>query len=146
MNSTEYNGNILYGKKWAVCGDSFTSGVTGSVFEDGFCKGMPKTYPYFIAERNLMEIVRFFEGGRCLGYPADNTFHNSLTDPTQEFYYRSIPSDADYITIYLGINDSIMSTAKPKTAKIRPVRFPSAQWTIRQLPPIAAHGMRCFPG
>ena len=24
-----YNGNALYGKKWAVCGDSFTAGVTG---------------------------------------------------------------------------------------------------------------------
>ncbi|MDO4414416.1 MAG: SGNH/GDSL hydrolase family protein [Erysipelotrichaceae bacterium] len=111
---TEHNGNVLYGKKWAVCGDSFTAGVTGSVFEDGFCKGMPKSYPYFIAARNHMEICRFFEGGRTLGYPADNTFHNSLTDPSQDFYYQNIPADADYITIYLGINDSHHEHGKAK--------------------------------
>lgn len=111
---TEHNGNILYGKKWAVCGDSFTSGVTGNVFEDGFCKGMPKTYPYYIAARNHMTIYRFFEGGRTLGYPDHNTFHNSLTDPDAEYYYRNIPEDSDYITIYLGINDSHHEQGKAK--------------------------------
>ena len=31
---------------------------------------------------------------------------NSLTCPTASYYYRNIPEDADYITIYLGINDA----------------------------------------
>lgn len=50
---TEQNGNILYGKKWAVCGDSFTSGVTGNVFEDGFCKGMPKHIPTTLRKETI---------------------------------------------------------------------------------------------
>ena len=37
---------------------------------------------------------------------CDGTFHNSLTDPEADCYYRNIPEDVDYITIYLGINDS----------------------------------------
>lgn len=110
----EYTGNVLAGKKWAVCGDSFTAGVTGHVFENGYCAGMPKSYPYYIAERNHMEIIRFFEGGRTLGYPIDGTFHNSLTDPEADCYYRNIPEDVDYITIYLGINDSHHEHGKAK--------------------------------
>lgn len=102
---TAYTG-ILYGKKWTVCGDSFTAGVTGHVFEDEPFKGMNKVYPYFIARRCGMEIVPFFQGGRTLAFPEDGTFHNSLTDPESECYYKNIPADSDYITIYLGINDS----------------------------------------
>ncbi len=114
MEKEQYSGNILYGKKWAVCGDSFTAGVSGNVFEDGEYAGKNKVYPYFIARRNHMEIVSFFEGGRTLAYPADHTFHNSLTDPDAECYYRNIPEDADYITIYLGINDSHHEHGKAK--------------------------------
>ena len=101
-----HGGNILYGKKWVVCGDSFTHGVTDHVIPSGFCAGMPMTYPYFIASRNHMEIVPFFWGGRTLAFPADGSFHNSLTDPEADCYYQNIPEDADYITICLGINDS----------------------------------------
>ncbi len=75
---------------------------------------MPKSYPYYIASRNHMEICRFFEGGRTLGWPADNTFGNSLCNPEAEYYYRNIPADADYITIYLGINDSHHEHGKAK--------------------------------
>ena len=42
------NTNILYGKKWAVCGDSFTngdfSGGYSETFEDGPFAGKYKTY------------------------------------------------------------------------------------------------------
>jgi lysophospholipase L1-like esterase len=99
-------GNVLYKKKWAVCGDSFTEGVLGTTIGEGRYSGYSVVYPYLIGNRNDMEIVKFFAGGRTLAYPADGTFHNSLTDPTQAFYYQNIPADADYITIYLGINDS----------------------------------------
>ena len=41
------NTNILYGKKWAVCGDSFTngdfSGGYSETFEDGPFAGKYKT-------------------------------------------------------------------------------------------------------
>jgi hypothetical protein len=108
------SGNILFGKKWAVCGDSFTAGVTGNTFTEGRFAGKNIAYPYFIAERNSMEIAEFFMGGRTLGYPAAGDFHNSLTDPNADCYYRNIPEDADYITIYLGINDSHHEHGKAK--------------------------------
>ena len=101
-----YNGNSLYGKKWACCGDSFTAGVTGTLITEGRFKGQNIAYPYLIAERNNMELFSFFQGGRTIAFPADDAFHNSLTDPEADCYYRNIPEDVDYITIYLGINDS----------------------------------------
>lgn len=101
-------GNILYGKKWAVCGDSFTnSGGTGTVMPVGTkYAGQPYTYPWIIGSRQNMDIVKFFDGGRTLAFPAQpGTFANSLTNPSADWYYQNIPADADYITIYLGIND-----------------------------------------
>jgi hypothetical protein len=53
-----------------------------------------------------MDIVKFFEGGRTLAYPSDGTFLNSITNPSADYYYQNIPTDVDYITLYLGINDS----------------------------------------
>ena len=100
--------NILFGKKWAVCGDSFTnSGGTGTVMPSGTkYAGQPYTYPWIIGSRQNMDIVKFFEGGRTLAFPAQpGTFENSLTNPNADWYYQNIPADADYITIYLGIND-----------------------------------------
>lgn len=99
-------GNCLWNKKWAVCGDSFTNGAnSGFITDEGRYCGYKKVYPYFIGNRNNMNIVSFFLGGRTLAYPSDGTFHNSLTDPTADCYYQNIPADVDYITIYLGIND-----------------------------------------
>jgi hypothetical protein len=50
--------------------------------------------------------LQFFDGGRTLAFPAEpGAFVNSLTNPSATYYYQNIPSDADYITIYLGIND-----------------------------------------
>lgn len=96
----------LSGKKWAVCGDSFTSGATSNVLTSGKYTGQKKVYPYFIGNRTNIDVLRFFNSGQTLAYPSDGTFHNSLTDPTSERYYQNIPSDVDYITFYLGINDS----------------------------------------
>lgn len=97
--------NVLKGKKWCPCGDSFTE-YTNAKFTDGKYSGKDKTYPYLIALRNGMEVdARFFESGRTLAYPADGTFTNSLTCPTNSGYYQNIPEDVDYVTIMLGIND-----------------------------------------
>ena len=64
MDST----NILYGKKWAVCGDSFTngdfSGGYSETFEDGPFAGKYKTYGYLIAERNHMTVQHLAVGGQ----------------------------------------------------------------------------------
>ena len=104
-----------YGKKWVVFGDSFTAGgyntsdgFDASVYkyQNGKYAGKNITYPYIIAERSDMEIVQYFAGGRTLANPADGSFTNSITNPSGSCYYQTIPADADYITIYLGINDS----------------------------------------
>ena len=98
--------NVLYGKKWAVCGDSFTAGSESGTITDGLYAGKPKVYPYFIGNRNLMDIRQFFASGKTLAFPATpGDFTNSLTCSTSAMYYQNIPADIDYITIYLGIND-----------------------------------------
>ena len=100
--------NVLSGKKWAVCGDSFTNGLAQNApIPAGPYQGQRSVYPYLIANRNGMELAPFFEGGRTLAYPPEpGEFRNSLTAPDMPWNYRNIPADADYITIYLGINDS----------------------------------------
>ena len=103
-------GNILYGKKWAVCGDSFTAGdFTGAsdyTFPDGRFAGQNKVYSRHIALRNDMTLQFLAGGGRTLAYPSDGTFSNSFTNPSADFKYTNIASDVDYITLYFGINDS----------------------------------------
>lgn len=107
MEKTEAAGNILYGKKWAVCGDSFTNGDfnggESEVFEDGPFAGKYKTYGYLIAERNHMIIQHLAEGGRTMATPP-------VPGPTKKSFsdelYRTIDPDVDYITLYFGINDS----------------------------------------
>lgn len=97
--------NVLYGKKWIPFGDSFTD-YTNKTFESGPYSGQMASYPRLIAERNGMTIDQnFFRSGRTLAYPADGTFTNSATCPTNAGYYQNIPTDAEYITIMLGIND-----------------------------------------
>ena len=97
--------NVLKNKKWCPCGDSFTE-YTNASFTNGKFEGRNKTFPYLIALRNNMEIdARFFKSGRTIAYPADGTFTNSLTCPTNSGYYQNIPEDVDYVTIMLGIND-----------------------------------------
>ena len=100
--------DTLSGKKWAVLGDSFTAGVTASgTIDGGMYSGQKAVYPYLIGNRTKMNIVSFFLNGRTLAFPANpDTFANSVTNPNADCYYQNIPADADYITIYLGINDS----------------------------------------
>ena len=89
--------NILYGKKWVVVGDSFSAWSN-----EQYADGRYKTYKWFIQERNNMKIVDMTASGRTMAYPNDHTFDNAFAKPT---LYQSIPTDADYITIMLGIND-----------------------------------------
>ena len=101
------NTNILYGKKWAVCGDSFTngdfSGGYSETFEDGPFAGKYKTYGYLIAERNQMTVQHLAVGGQTMAMPPiPGTFSNSFSNGI----YKTIDEDVDYITLYYGINDS----------------------------------------
>ena len=97
--------NILVGKKWAVIGDSFTdgdfTGVTPPTIPSGRYAGERATYPYLIATRCGMEIQKLFQSGRTLALASDGTNTNSVI-----LSYQDVAADADYLTIYIGINDS----------------------------------------
>ena len=96
----------LRNKKWVVCGDSFTAGALTTYLDSGKYEGEKIVYPYIIGNRTGIDVIRFFESGQTLAFPATpGEFTNSLTNPTGLHYYQTIPEDADYITIYLGIND-----------------------------------------
>ena len=113
LPDSAYEGNILYKKKWAVCGDSFSAGVNNTKISNGLYQGKKIVYPYLIGNRNMMEIIPFFEGGQTLAMPTNAQeigFTNSLTCEDGNHYYQTIPKGVDYITIYLGINDAHRST------------------------------------
>lgn len=96
--------NVLKGKKWVVCGDSFTAGSgLESTISSGRYEGKTPVYPYVIGNRNDMDIRLMAKGGKTLATPA------VVTGSTPNFFsseYTSVPVDADYITLYFGINDS----------------------------------------
>lgn len=105
---TQSGGNILYGKKWVACGDSFTAnGYNASdgfdeseyIYQDGRFAGRYKVYPNIIGLRNNMNIVNLATGGQTMATTAAN---NSFMTR-----YANIDADADYITIMLGINDKL---------------------------------------
>ena len=104
--------NPLYGKKWAVCGDSFTNGDfanavdTDFIITDGIYKGKNKVYDYLIGNRNLMDIQHMAVGGRTLATPANMLTHNCFSDTGSTMNYTTIDPDVDFITLYFGINDS----------------------------------------
>ena len=97
--------DVLRGKKWAHCGDSF-SDYTNKTFSSGIYTGKYATFPRLIAKRNGMTLEQtFMLSGRTIGYPSDGSFTNSLTCPSAACYFQNIPADVDYVTIMLGIND-----------------------------------------
>ena len=99
------NQNILYGKKWVACGDSFTEGdfsnspTNNYIFTEGKYKGQKKVYPFFIGNRNNMKIINEAKCGTTITHKEGKT--NAFVDGR----YMQIPTDADYITLKFGIND-----------------------------------------
>ena len=98
--------NVLYGKKWVACGDSFTEGDFTNAFDadflfsDGPYEGEKKVYPFFIGRRNGMKVINEAKCG--------STMTNRSATRRDAFSlerYKNIPSDADYITLCFGIND-----------------------------------------
>lgn len=98
--------NPLYGKKWTVVGDSFTAEFANPPsdwkIEDGIYEGKSKVYGYLIANRNNMRLQWLGAGGKTMATPASGGFTNAFSLDE----YKKIDADVDYITIYLGINDS----------------------------------------
>ncbi len=106
--------NRLHGKKWAICGDSFSEGLNIGKIQDGKYKGENAAYGYLIGNRNEMEIQNLFKGGRTLAKAKFDTDGNPL-DPSANTntlidQYQKIDDDVDFITIYLGINDKHCNT------------------------------------
>ena len=112
----EYNGNVLYGKKYVACGDSFTEGdFTGFTDENGL-SGMNspylydsglrmfKTYPYWIAKRNNMTLINEAKCGSVF------TNINAESNPFSVSRYLAVPTDADYITLMFGLNEFNLTT------------------------------------
>lgn len=94
--------NSLYGKKWAVFGDSFSEGSGVGTLDKGKYKGQNKCYPYIIGNRNDMEIQKLFLSGRMIATPTSGNTTNSVSTNI----YQQVDVDVDFITLYLGINDS----------------------------------------
>lgn len=104
--------NVLKGKKWTVIGDSFTAGGwtsqdTPSYIPDGPYAGKLAVYPYLIATRCGMKIQDLSQGGRTMALAPDSANANSVINQ-----YQRTAADADYLTIYIGINDSHMREAE----------------------------------
>lgn len=118
--SVDYSSNVLYNKKWCACGDSFTSGDFGGYVDseghtgkesDAYdpIKQMWKTYPWWISERNNMNIQLLAQAG--------NDFTNvegavrPFSNPnTAEYNYTQVATDCDYITLMFGLNETTLTT------------------------------------
>ena len=84
--------NMLYGKKYVACGDGLTVGE----FTGGWdaVRGMKKSYPWWIAERNGMVLVNEAVAGTAMQGNGENAFSVNR--------YLTVPQDADYVTLCFG--------------------------------------------
>lgn len=111
VGSAEYFDKInsdkdsLDGKKWVVCGDSFSHGDFTSITEphihDGIYAGQLPVYSYLIGNRTRCNVHNIAVNGGTLSYVNNGGF----TKPSTGLLYTTDFSDADYITLYYGIND-----------------------------------------
>lgn len=107
------NYSPLRGKKWCVCGDSYTFGDFGSIVpedekyisEEGKYKSYRANYGYIIGNRYDMEIDLNAKNGAAMVTVGGSGFSKwdggRLNIPS----YELIPLDADYITLAFGLNE-----------------------------------------
>lgn len=94
--------NVLFGKKYVACGDSFTAGDFGSAYKDDYYDNVQnvwKTYAWHIADRNNMKFTNMAKSG------ADFTNISGASIPFSVDTYKKVPADADYITLMFGLNE-----------------------------------------
>jgi hypothetical protein len=91
--------NVLYGKKWVACGDSYTQAANLS--SAGYDPQMDiyKSYAWWIAQRTGCDLVMKAVGGQRIHNDPNST--NKFT-PDE---YKTIPLDADIITLSWGLNE-----------------------------------------
>ena len=115
----DHSDNVLYGKKWAACGDSYTCGnFDGYVDPEGHSgtesdaydpiRKMYKTYPWFISGRNNMDLQMLAMGGndftKVTG--ATRAFSDTMTST---YNYTQITPDNDYVTLMFGLNETTLT-------------------------------------
>lgn len=102
-NVASYASNVLYGKKYVACGDSFTAGagLTGDDYDHDL--GTVKSYPWWIAKRNGMTLVNEAISG------SDFTNIEGANNPFSVERYLAVPNDVDYITLMFGLNEYPLS-------------------------------------
>lgn len=83
------HGNVLYDKKYVICGDSFSAELDSN-----------NVHPYgkFIADRNNMAYLNLALAGTTMS--ADVRSDNFC-----QYQYKKVPKDADYITLCYGLNE-----------------------------------------
>lgn len=111
--------NILYGKKIAFCGDSFTAGdFSGYVDADGKTGvnsdafdakvGHYKTYPWWIGNRNGMNVQWCAQAGNDFTNIENAT--RPFSNPNSIVNYTQINPDNDYVIIQFGLNEIDLTT------------------------------------
>lgn len=95
--------NYLWNKKYVACGDSFTAGdFTNAANKDEAWDEATqtyKTYPWWIADRNRMILVNEAICGTTM-------YNNGDENAFSVNRYKEVPTDADYITLCFGLNET----------------------------------------
>lgn len=97
-------GNVLYHKKIAFCGDSFTEATNlGKTLYDNFI-GCYKSFGWRIANRNKMELYHDGISGSTMH--VVNKENPRDKSPFAYERYKNVPVDCDYIILQFGLNES----------------------------------------
>ncbi len=112
-------GNVLCGKKYAACGDSFTEAIFKNIQDESGLTGKDspelwdaqwncwKSYAYHIAKRNNMVFYQNGVSGSTMHVKDNNSFAKNRYNNTDK-----IPLDTDYLTIMFGLNELRDATIK----------------------------------
>lgn len=110
--------NVLNGKMLVTAGDSYTEGTWSTNVSYDAALGTRKTYGWHIAKRNGMVFANMGISGSTMALDKDyvNGVDGVTIDSRSPFSlsrYLNVPEDADYLTLWFGINDeshSILGT------------------------------------
>lgn len=101
--------NLLYNKKIAFCGDSFTEASNlGVDFYDPYY-GCYKSYGWRIANRNCMRLYHDGRGGSTMH--ISNKATPTERRPFAYERYKKVPKDCDYIILQFGLNESAIAAS-----------------------------------
>lgn len=101
--------NLLYNKKIAFCGDSFTEASNlGVDFYDPYY-GCYKSYGWRIANRNCMRLYHDGIGGSTMY--ISNKATPTERRPFAYERYKKVPKDCDYIILQFGLNESAIAAS-----------------------------------